>query len=37
MGVDIFFYVQKKKAGADKWENVTMFKGNGEEVALYRR
>ena len=37
MGVDIFFYVQKKKVGADKWENVTMFKGNGEEVALYRR
>lgn len=37
MGADIFFYVQKKKAGADKWENVTMFKGNGTEVALYRR
>lgn len=37
MGADIYFYIQKKNVEAGKWENVTMYKGSGEEVALYRR
>ena len=37
MGADIYFYIQKKNVETSKWENVTMYKGDGEEVALYRR
>lgn len=37
MGADIFFYIQKKDVETGKWENVTMYKGDGKEVALYRR
>ena len=37
MGADIYFYIQKKNVETGKWENVPMYKGNGEEVALYRR
>lgn len=37
MGADIYFYIQKKDVETGKWENITMYKGDGEEVALYRR
>ena len=37
MGADIYFYIQKKDVETGKWENVTMYKGDGKEVALYRR
>lgn len=37
MGADILFYIQKKNVETSKWENVTMYKGDGEEVTLYRR
>ncbi len=37
MGADIFFYIQKRNVETGKWENVTMYKGDGEEVTLYRR
>ena len=37
MGADIYFYIQKKNVETGAWENVTMYKGDGKEVALYRR
>ena len=37
MGADIYFYIQKKNVETGTWENVTMYKGDGKEVALYRR
>lgn len=37
MGADIFFYIQKRNVEIGKWENITMYKGDGKEVALYRR
>ena len=36
MGADVYFYIQKKNNKGD-WENLTLYKGNGEEVTLYRR
>ena len=37
MGADILFYIQKRNVETGKWENITMYKGDGTEVALYRR